>query len=182
MAFTQKWFTADFHFGHSGAMQWGLPSRSFASVEEMDAAIIAGVNERVGAGDLLFILGDFAVCPDADYIAHCFHALRGRKALLIGNHDLDKKGRLKASLSALPWDMPPVAAMETKADGQRLWLSHYAHRAWPAQHRGAYHFYGHSHSRLPSYGLSRDVGIDCPDLDFRPSTFAELTKDMTNEL
>ena len=176
MAFTQKWFTADFHFGHPAALGWGLPSRSFASVEEMDAAIIAAANERVAATDLLYVLGDFAVCHDAEYVSHCFHALRGRKVLVIGNHDVDKKGRLKPSLASLPWDCPPVAAMETHAEGERVWLSHYAHRVWPASHHGAYHLYGHSHGKLPASGRSRDVGIDCDDIGFRPASFSQLKR------
>ena len=159
---------------HQAALTWGLPSRVFETVESMDAAMIAAVNERVGASDLLFILGDFAVSSDAAYVAHCFHELRGRKVLLIGNHDTDSKGRPKPALAALPWDCPPVAAMETRDGGERLWLAHYAHRVWPASHHGCWHFYGHSHGRLPASGRSRDVGIDCNDLGFRPASFEEL--------
>ena len=62
--------------------------------------------------------------------------------------------------------------------GSRVWLSHYAHRSWPAQHYGAYHFYGHSHGALPHVGRSRDVGIDVLDMGFGPRTFEELTKEM----
>ncbi|MNE48833.1 hypothetical protein D3C80_1433210 [compost metagenome] len=178
MAFTTKWYAADFHFGHAAALAWGLPSRSFSTAEDMDAAIIATVNERVGAADLLYILGDFAVSADAEYVAHCFHALRGRKLLVVGNHDVDNKGRIKPALAALPWDAPPVGSMETKDGGQRVWLSHYAHRVWPASHYGAWHFFGHSHGALPSVGRSRDVGIDLADMAFGPRTFAQLTAGM----
>lgn len=178
MGFTTKHYCADFHFGHAAALKWGLPTRSFASVEDMDTAIIERVNERVGAADLLYILGDFAVSADAEYVAHCFHSMRGRKVLVVGNHDTDNKGRLKPALAGLPWDVPPSSALETKDGGQRLYLAHYAHRVWPASHYGAWHFFGHSHGALPSVGRSRDVGIDLADMDFGPRTFAALTAGM----
>ena len=43
---------------------------------------------------------------------------------------------------------------------------------------GAFHFYGHAHGALAGIGRSRDVGVDMPDVAFRPRTFAELTRGM----
>ncbi|MGO7323456.1 hypothetical protein ACCS95_34495 [Rhizobium ruizarguesonis] len=178
MGFTTKWYMADPHFGHEAALHWETTPRAFGSTEEMDKAIVDRVNERVGETDLLFIVGDFAVASDPEYVAHVFHALRGRKVLVLGNHDLDSKGRVKPALAGLPWDVPPVHAMETKDGGKRLYMSHYAHRVWPAGHHGAFHFYGHSHGNLPGVGRSRDVGIDCADMGFGPRRFDELTAEM----
>ncbi len=178
MGFTTKWYMADPHLGHGAALEWGHATRAFGSTEDMDKAIIDRVNERVAESDLLFILGDFAVSHDADYVAHCFHALRGRKILILGNHDLDNRGHVKPALVALPWAAPLVHAMETKDGGQRLYMSHYAHRVWPAAHYGSYHFYGHSHGAIPNVGRSRDVGIDCADMDFGPRRFEQLITGM----
>lgn len=178
MGFTTKWYMADPHFGHEAALTWETTPRHFRSTEEMDRAIIDRINERVASEDLLFILGDFAVSNDPDYVAHVFNALRGRKVLILGNHDLDKKGNVKAALAGLPWDVSPVHAMETKDGGHRLYMSHYAHRVWPAGHYGSYHFYGHSHGNLPGVGRSRDVGIDMPDMDFGPRRFEQLIEGM----
>jgi hypothetical protein len=71
--------------------------------------------------------------------------------------------------------------MEVKDNGKRVWLSHYSHRTWPGAGKGAFHFYGHSHGSLEGIGLSRDVGVDMPDVQFRPRTFAELTSAMVQE-
>lgn len=175
MAFTRKWFTADLHLGHAGILNMNLPLRSrFISAEEMDKEIIDKINERVAPHDLLYILGDFAFSGDVEYVRHCFYAMNGRKVLITGNHDLDKKGRLAKTIRDLPWDIPPTAAMETHDSDQRIWLSHYAHRVWPASHYGSYHFYGHSHNALPGIGRSRDIGIDVPDTGFGPMLFADL--------
>ncbi len=178
MGFTTKWYMADPHFGHDKIREHVAARAGFSSVEDMDMTIIGRVNERLRDDDLLFVLGDFALSSDPEYLAHCFHAMRGRKILLIGNHDTDKKGRLLPALEALSWDVPPVHAMETKDGGKRLWLSHYAHRVWPASRYGGYHFYGHSHGSLEGVGRSRDVGIDLPDMDFGPRRFEELIKGM----
>ncbi|SMD16230.1 hypothetical protein [Rhizobium sp. RU36D] len=178
MGFTTKWYMADPHFGHDRIREM-VPARSgFSSYEAMDRTIIDAVNDRLRDDDILFIVGDFALSSNAEYVAHCFHAMRGRKILLLGNHDLDKKGRVLPELEALPWDVPPTHAMETKDGGKRLWLSHYAHRVWPAGHHGSYHFYGHSHGSLPGIGRSRDVGVDLPDMAFGPRRFEELIKGM----
>ena len=180
MPYVQKWYMADPHFGHAAILRSQPATRPFSTVECMDAAIIERVNERVAPGDLLYILGDFAFSRDDAYLEHVFHSLRGRKVLVLGNHDVDNCGAVKKGIAALPWDVPPTAAMETKdgPNGSRVWLSHYAHRAWPAQHYGSYHFFGHSHGALQHFGRSRDVGIDVLDMGFGPRTFEELTEEM----
>jgi calcineurin-like phosphoesterase family protein len=48
---------------------------------------------------------------------------------------------------------------------QKIYLSHYPHRSWPASHKGSYHLYGHVHSKLNSEDRTSkrktlDVGVD----------------------
>lgn len=148
MGFTTKWYMADPHFGHQGILSMQPETRAFETVEDMDRTIVDRVNERVGKEDILYILGDLALTRDAEYIRFLFGCMSGRKILLTGNHDLDKKGLLRKEIADLPWDIPPKEAMEVHDGGCRLWLSHYAHRVWPAGHYGAYHFFGHSHGAL----------------------------------
>ena len=176
MSFTTKFYLADLHLAHPGILKHCPDTRRFSSTEEMDVAIVDRINQRVGKEDILYILGDFCLSGMQEYVDHLFHAIHGRKRLVIGNHDLDNKGRLRKTLAGLPWDLPPQHSMETKdgSDGCRVYLSHYAHRTWPAMRRDGYHFFGHSHGDLPPMGLSRDVGIDVPDMDFGPRTFNEL--------
>jgi len=135
----------------------------------------------VNAGILVFvqndILGDYGR-PGKDIMAYrrLFRSLRGKKVLIIGNHDVRKDGSLDPEIERLPWHIPPRDLLEVKDGGRRVILCHYALRTWPASHYGSVHFYGHSHGRLPGVGLSRDVGVDMPDVAFTPRTFAELTK------
>ncbi|WP_313616376.1 hypothetical protein [Rhizobium sp.] len=180
MAVSRTWYTADLHLGHPGILKSQPATRPFPSVEEMDATIVERINERVGRDDLIYILEDFALSRNKAYVEHLFHAIACRKALVLGNHDLDRHGRIKDTIVDLPWAIPPVAALEIKdgPSGCRVWLSHYAHRNWPASHYGAFHFYGHSHGALPPFGRSRDVGIDCADTGFGPMLFTDLVEAM----
>ncbi|MDX0532944.1 hypothetical protein GOL26_28885 [Sinorhizobium medicae] len=178
MSFTRKWYTADLHFGHSKIRDYCPQTRNFTLIEEMDIAIMWRVQERVGKDDILYILGDFAVCGDEEYVRHCFNMLPGRKILVLGNHDLDAKGRIRKDIANLPWDRPPTHALSTTDEGCRIHMSHYAHRVWPGHRRGAYHLFGHSHGDLPPMGRSRDVGIDCADTAFAPLTFREIKESL----
>jgi calcineurin-like phosphoesterase family protein len=180
MSFTKKFFTSDTHFNHARVIE--LCARPFRDVQHMDEEMILRWNRVVGENDIVFHLGDFAFgLGDVERVRGIFFRLNGRKRLIIGNHDVDKKGNLHRTLADLPWDAPPVAACETSDEGKRVYLCHYAARTWPAAHHGAYHFYGHSHGALPGIGLSRDIGVDMPDVGFAPRTFKELTANMPKE-
>lgn len=174
MPFVRKFYIADTHFGHRSIID--NCNRPFADVAQMDAAMVERWNETVCKDDLVYHLGDFGR-PGKDPMSfrRLFHALNGRKVLIIGNHDLRSDGRLDPEIARLPWDRPPTNLLEVHDEGRRVLLCHYALRVWSASHHGSTHFYGHSHGRLPGHGLSRDVGVDMPDVDFRPRTFVELT-------
>lgn len=181
MSFVRKFYSADLHLGHHGILRHCSATRPYDTVEAMDAAIVANINDRAGKSDILYVIGDFAISSDPAYVRHLFHSIHARKILVLGNHDLDNKGRISRTLRDLPWDQPPTNALETTDEGCRLYLHHYGCRVWPAAHHGSYHLYGHSHGNLPPFGRSRDVGIDCPDAFFAPMTFAEIKESLLDE-
>ena len=161
-------FTADTHFGdcHLVARQ----RRAFASVEAHDEALIARWNTRVGEGDTVWHLGDFAAHASREHCAAVFARLNGIKRLVHGNHDTNR-------VLDLPWTDPPVeSARITVHDSQgqawRLFLSHYPHRSWPGFWRETRHLYGHTHACLPDTSRSCDVGADA--CDYRPVDLATL--------
>lgn len=175
MSYVTKRYIADPHFGHVSIIK--NCNRPFGSAEEMDAEIVRRWNAVVkNDDDITYILGDYGR-PGKDPLAfrRLFHSLRGKKVLIIGNHDLRKDGKLDPEIARLPWHLPPHEILEVRDEGRKVILCHYAMRTWPASHYGSVHFFGHSHARLPGVGLSRDVGVDMPDVDFTPRTFAELT-------
>lgn len=171
MSYVQKFYISDTHFGHEAAL--GFCERPFSSVTEMDDAMVDAWNSAVKPSDLVYHLGDFAF-GGASHAKSIFQRLNGRKVLILGNHDVDRDGNALPHLLELPWDQEPRHSLMTSDGGSRLFLSHYAHRVWPASNKGSYHFYGHSHARLDSVELSRDVGVDVPDIAFTPRNFQYL--------
>ncbi|MBL0375382.1 metallophosphoesterase [Rhizobium sp. KVB221] len=177
MGFVRKFYVADTHFSHNTII--GHCDRPFRHVGAMDEQMIRRWNAAVGESDLVYHLGDFAFeLGNAERVRWIFERLHGQKFLIVGNHDVRRDGSLHPTIAGLAWAASPAQAMEIKDEGRRIYLAHYAHRVWPGQHHGGWHFYGHSHGKLPGFGRSRDVGVDLPDVDFTPRTFAELTAGM----
>jgi len=79
-----NWFTADTHFGHANIIRYC--NRPYASVAEMDDDLVRRWNERVGDGDTVWVLGDFAL-GKLDRSLAIAGRLRGAKRLVVGNHD-----------------------------------------------------------------------------------------------
>lgn len=175
------YFTADCHFGHHKIIQYC--NRPFDNVHIMDQVMCDRINESVGVDDTLYILGDF-----------CF---KGRKPIeyrsrivcqdihiCLGNHD--KRNDYKDDLQGF------ASVQEVKEIiycNQRIFLSHYAHRTWAASHKGSFHCYGHTHSKLDSEDKNSsrktlDVGVDnCVNYDKpfgQPFSFKEIQKIMNS--
>lgn len=172
MSFILKFYVADTHFGHARILE--LSKRPFSNIEEHDEVMVRRWNAVVRPQDHIYHLGDFALGIDAnpDRVRSLFHRLNGLKHLIIGNHDVGKDGYLHPVLADLPWHRQPQHMLTVNDGGGRVQLCHFALRTWSAQ----WHFYGHSHGKLPGHEQSRDVGVDMPNVAFQPRTFAELTK------
>ncbi len=170
MTYVQKYYIADTHYGHEASL--GFCNRPFSSVKEMDEFMIDSWNSVVRDIDIVYHLGDFSF-GGAAHAKQIFRRLNGRKRLILGNHDM-RNGEVLPYLLDLDWDEAPTPAIETTDCGERLFLSHYAHRVWPGSHRGSYHFFGHTHGSLPHVGNSRDVGVDVEDVAYTPRTFQHL--------
>lgn len=77
-------FTSDPHYWHTNIIR--MCDRPFASVEEMNAALIENWNAVVSDSDTVFVLGDFGFCG-ATRLGPILDQLRGKKILIKGNHD-----------------------------------------------------------------------------------------------
>ena len=161
------WFIADTHFGHLHILR--QRGERFGSIIEHDDVLVGRWNETVGPGDEVWHLGDFAGDASRARCAELFDRLHGTKRLIRGNHDTNR-------VLTLPWADPPAesARITVREAGSewRLYLAHYAHRAWPGLWRGTRHLYGHTHGTLPDTQRSCDVGVDA--WDFRPVGLAAL--------
>lgn len=160
-------FTADTHFGHARTL--ALSRRPYASVAEMDAALIDKWNAVVGDDDEVYHLGDVADIAHPD-LGGCLQRLRGRLHLILGNND-DRDTLAATGRFASVCEMREVVI-----DGQALFLCHYPLRDWPHAKRGVWHLFGHVHGRLNGapLGLSLDVGIDSHG--YAPVAFGEVAR------
>lgn len=156
-------FTADTHFGHGGAL--GMFRRPFASVAEMDEALVERWNARVAAIDTVWHLGDFGVRLPRARVADLLDRLHGTKRLVAGNTDGP------GVRAAAGWASVQDYA-ELELEGRWLILCHYPFRTWNRAWRGAINLHGHSHGRLPPGPRQIDVGVDV--WDFRPVSLAEI--------
>jgi calcineurin-like phosphoesterase family protein len=155
------YFTSDTHFGDHRVLN--LYPRPFASVQAMDAGLIARWNEVVGIDDEVWHLGDFA--RTAALAAAILPRLNGKKHLVLGNND-PPPGPDAAWLSIASY-------AELSVDGIDLVLCHYPFRRWKGMDRGSVNLHGHSHGRLkPLLPRQFDVGVDVRG--YRPVRLAEL--------
>lgn len=98
---------SDTHFFHKNIIEYC--SRPYRNVAEMNQALIDNWNAVVGKDDLVYHLGDFCLidynaCERAgiqkrdDKIVYTFNEIRpqlnGQLVLIVGNHDVQKGGRL----------------------------------------------------------------------------------------
>lgn len=165
------YFTADLHLGHADIVTSRMNRpRPFASIAEHDEAIISRWNATIlSPSDDIYVLGDFALGLDAEALERAFRRLRGRKHLVIGNHDNGRTLRL-------PWSSKPGDLRRIAVDhGDRrhdIVACHYPMRSWVRVHHGSLHLYGHMHGSLPGTRRSCDVGVDV--WDYRPVTLTDI--------
>lgn len=163
------WFTADLHFGHRNIIKHH-PGRG-DSLDEMHDRLITAWNDTVSARDDVWVLGDFAMGPSAD-VPRYFMALRGRKHLVVGNHDHGPTRRL-------PWTTVHDI-YEWKQKPHRAVLCHYPLLTWNGAHHGVWMLHGHSHGLLgPTTNTRMDVGVDCHP-EMRPFSLDEVEADMAH--
>jgi calcineurin-like phosphoesterase family protein len=154
-------FTSDTHFGDHRLLNIGC--RPFASVAEMDEALVANWNRAVAPSDEVWHLGD--VARRAAEVPALLERLHGTIHLIRGNNDPP------GTVSAAGWASVADYA-EITVEGVSLVLCHYPFRSWNGQGRRALNLHGHSHGRLKPMLRQYDVGVDARG--FRPVTLAEL--------
>jgi calcineurin-like phosphoesterase family protein len=145
------------------------------SVDRMNLGLAANINARVGAKDVLWCLGDWALGRGSDKLrnARWFRdQIRCRTIHLIwGNHD-DRKSR---DLFTSAHDQ-----VEIEDGGARITLNHYPMLTWRGQRHGSpsapnIHLFGHVHGfydrppgnchplRETNNWAALDVGFDAHD-------------------
>ena len=165
------YYIADAHFGHENILK--LCGRHFSSVEEMNETMLAAWNERITGSDTVFILGDlFYRCEDPESV---LRRLKGRKRLIIGNHDASWMDRVDLKKYFVSVDH----FLEISDGVRAITLCHYPLLTWKHRLRS---FMGHGHIHndttsdffplLAARDRVLNAGVDING--FRPVTFEEM--------
>lgn len=145
--------TADLHFNHAGILNF--TRRPFKDVASMNQGLIDRWNAVVGPTDEVYVVGDFGFSNKRDPLEDIFAELKGRKHLIIGNHDEQNR-----TVLALGWESQQHY-LKLRWEGKRAILCHYPLETWDGAHRGYIHLHGHSHGTLKRTIPHRfDVGVD----------------------
>ena len=131
------YYTADTHFGHANVIE--MCERPYPDVDAMNEAMIAAWNERVHGNDTVYIIGDmFFRCADPESI---LRRLKGKKRLIVGNHDGSWMGKVDLSRYFLSVDN----FFEISDGAHGLTLCHYPMLTWKHAKR-TYMIHGHIHA------------------------------------
>ena len=143
------YFTSDCHFNHKNILAYEPESRPFATIEEMNEAIIANWNSVVTAEDEVWVLGDFFM-GQLTAIEPILDRLNGKIHLVRGNHD--QKNRMKI-YEARGIDIHDIAYVQYK--GRYFVLCHFPNeseefvRMVIEDNSEVVWLYGHVHGKAP---------------------------------
>ena len=158
----------DPHFMHRNIIKYC--NRPFETVEEMNETLIKNWNKVVGKYDIVYILGDFALCGK-DKIIEIASQLNGRKRLILGNHD-------GASIETYKAAFEYVYNHSIILD-EFFILSHYPQFVTP---NGLYaNIHGHIHNN-PEYvdhsARSFCACVERPEMNYTPIEFEAIKQFM----
>lgn len=177
------YYTSDTHFGHFNMTAHpdskNLCNRPWASVEEMNEALVERWNSRVGPGDTVYHLGDVCMGKLDDSLP-VVRRLNGVKILVPGNHDrcfhaLKNADKMKARYYHeagfhMVHDGRPVTQM---IGGMLVQMCHFPFAGDShdedryTDHRpkdnGAWLLHGHVHDKWRVRGHQINVGVDVWD-------------------
>ncbi len=193
----QLFTTSDTHYNHSNicsaTTNWKDAedkTRDFASLEEMNEAIVNNINDKVGEDDVLFHLGDWSF-GGFENIEEFRKRIKCKNIhLILGNHDhhiLKNKSGIQRLFSSINHYVDldvrrPSPKIKGVIDRFRFILCHYPIASWDSMNEGVIHLHGHVH--LPKHqrvgnGRSLDVGVDGNDLE--PISLDEILDLMKNQ-
>lgn len=148
-------FTSDLHFNHENIIKFC--NRPVNNTDEMHELIIKNWNDKVGATDTVYILGDVS-WKGPSHTDYLLNQLNGKKILIIGNHD--PEGII--SLFDESYDMLGLN-INDEEDGKRYQahLCHFPMVSWYGMEKGSINIHGHLHTLTDVVqGKRIDVGLD----------------------
>ena len=178
-------FTGDLHFGHENVL--AFDNRPFATVDEMDAELIRRWNNKVGKGDLVYVLGDLIWKSRNNDAPALIKSLNGLIILIKGNHDrFLHNSKAKSALAGIK-DYDDICVTLEDGTQRRVILSHYFIPMYIGHRYNAIHLHAHSHfsdeadfeidfaEQLNQMGCKNEIyNVGCMYWNYEPVTLDEI--------
>ncbi len=161
---------SDQHLGHENIIAY--TNRPFGNAAATDAAMLAAAQAAIRPEQWLVFVGDVALWKDPQGISTWLAACPGRKAIVLGNHDLRGRAHPDSADAWAALGFEAVADVATLAPAHGLpqfWITHYP---LPSDiiPQAVINLHGHTHNRLvPGPHLSACVEIT----GYRPRNLLE---------
>lgn len=172
------YFISDTHFNHDRDFIWG--NRGYNSVNEMNENIIINWNNIITNEDDVYVVGDFFLGKDTDYIIDTINKLNGKIHLILGNHDTNYKVGI---YNTLPHKIVSISyAKIIKYDNKSFYISHYPTlTATPECYNktSLYNIFGHTHSKEIFYeGFPYMYNVACDAHNCTPISIEQICSDI----
>ena len=157
-------FTSDTHFNHD--REFVYSPRGFKTIQEMNGTLVKNWNETVGNDDDIYVLGDFFLGTDFNYIQEVLNKLNGRIHLVTGNHDTPSK-----IIEYTSWNniVEIADALHIRYKKREFFLGHYPVLTASLEQdpdKAVINLFGHTHSKDKFYEdrpYMYNVAVDAND-------------------
>lgn len=157
------WVVSDTHFNHENIIKYC--NRPFSDVWDMNEILIQNWNAVVKDSDIIYHLGDVYMGDGAHWFQSIAPRLRGRKRLILGNHDNGKDQTLQKVFQKI------VLWRVFREFG--LLLSHVPVHPNTLNDRWPVNVHGHIHNNENDYGPQyRNVSVEV--IDYTPVNLESL--------
>ena len=175
------YFLSDTHFDHDKSFVYG--PRGFSSIADADETIIQNWNSTVSNSDEMYMLGDFFMGTNINYIQNVLATLHGRIHLILGNHDTPGKIKIYEQSTNIVEIVPAKRFDYCK---RHFYLSHYP--TLTANYNdnprtATYNIHGHTHDTAKFYNNSPYMyNVACDAQDCTPVSIDQIMEDINNQL
>lgn len=164
MTVSKIFFTSDTHFNHD--REFVYSPRGFKTIQEMNGTLVKNWNETVGNDDDIYVLGDFFLGTDFNYIQEVLNKLNGRIHLVTGNHDTPSKITEYTSWNNI---VEIADALRIRYKKREFFLCHYPVLTASLEQdpdKAVINLFGHTHSKDKFYEdrpYMYNVAVDAND-------------------
>lgn len=163
------WIWSDIHFGHRNIIKYA--NRPFPNIDLMKQCLVGNYINVVQPEDIVFWLGDITF-GDVLGINQLLSQLPGKKIHIIGNHDMDSKGKLNNLKFDEQYSCFVIDVVDVDIEYQLL-LTHYPLDMIPV---GCVSVHGHIHQHEL---LPHNINVSVERTNYTPRSMQNVLEQAT---